>query len=397
MSLDPVHSEAAERCTFCPKLCSSACPVSRETANEALTPWGKMTLLSTTVERAPEPLGLPGRLEALAQRARRLLEGTASRPLDADGAEAFYACTGCLRCRTACDHATDVPGALYEGRAHAVARGLAPAAARAVAELFERQGHAQPGDVDAALEPIDRTHRAPAGATGVLFAGCEAPLAAPQSVVAALSAARRLGAPIGVLRGVPCCGRPLYEAGYRDAFADHLTAVWDALGPREVVVLSAACARALVEWSREVGVEPRGPVVHATTYLARRLGPETQAPTLSWSVAYHDPCHLGRGLGEYEAPRRLLEAALGAPVREAAEYRADSDCCGASGLLPRTFPAAARAMAMTRADALRAAGAPRVATACPSCRGALRGAGLDVLDVVEIVDAWLAGAEADAG
>jgi Fe-S oxidoreductase len=395
MSLDRVASEAAERCTFCPKMCSAACPVSRETSNEALTPWGKMTLLSATVETAREPLGLPGRLEVLAQKARALFDGAGSRPLDADGAEAFYACTGCLRCRSACEHGTDVPAALSEGRAHAVTAGVAPAAARSVADRFARHGHAASGDIDAALDPVERAHPAPARATSVLFAGCEAPLSAPRSVSAALSAAKRLRAPMALVRGLPCCGRPLYEAGYRDAFAAHLRRVWAQLGAREVVVLSAACARALGSWGREVGVEPQGPVVHATTYLARRLGPELQGAPLPWTVAYHDPCHLGRGLGEYEAPRRLLNAALAHPVEEAAQNRQGSDCCGSSGLLPRTFPEAARSMAMSRADALRATGAPRVATACPACRESLAAAGLDVLDVVEVFEAWLAGADVE--
>jgi Fe-S oxidoreductase len=136
-------------------------------------------------------------------------------------------------------------------------------------------------------------------------------------------------------------------------------------------------------------------VVHATTFLARRLGPDLKLPSLPGRVAYHDPCHLGRGLGEYEAPRRLLSRALSGGVVEAASSREHSDCCGAGGLLPHTFPEVARAMSMTRADELRSSGATRVATACPSCRSSLASAGLEVVDVVEVVAAWLAGAPLD--
>ena len=45
-------------------------------------------------------------------------------------------------------------------------------------------------------------------------------------------------------------------------------------------------------------------------------------------------------------------------------------------------------MAMTRADDLRGG---KVATACPGCQAALKGAGLDVVDVAELFAEWIAG------
>lgn len=393
MPLDRAAAEAAERCFYCPKMCRFSCPVGHESAQESLTPWGKMTLLSSSVPRE-DSLSLPSPLASLARTARRLLDGGPQATLDADTAEAFYACTGCLRCRTWCNHENDVPAALLQGRAEAASRGLAPAAARAVVDRFLRRGHDQNEDPRPILARIAAEHASPSGATSVLFGGCETAVNRPEVLSAALSSARALGVPLPLATDPACCGRPLLEAGYLDEFRAHVAAAWERLGDREVVVTSAACARALVEGARAVGVEPRGPVVHATTYLARRLGPEIEARPLPGEVTYHDPCHLGRGLGEYEAPRRLLAAALQGGVREAAENREASDCCGASGLLPRTYPEVAKSMAMSRADALRESAPPdrplRVATACPSCSAVLRGAGLDVVDVVEIVGEWLA-------
>jgi Fe-S oxidoreductase len=391
MAIDTAATADAERCVYCPKLCRFSCPVGHESSRETLTPWGKMTLLSLSSEAPRTSFGLPGPIESLARRAREAVSPTHHRELDADAAEAFYGCTGCLRCQTFCEHENNVPHALYQGRAVAVERGLAPAAAKSVADRFKRQGHAQPGDVAAAVEALASEHRDEPDASSVLFAGCEAPLTSPSSISAALSAARKLGAPLALARGMGCCGRTLFEAGYREAFKEHVQEVWAVLGEREVVLPSAACARALTEWSREVGVEPQGPVVHITTYLARRLGPHVQAPQLPEAVTYHDPCHLGRGLGEYDAPRRLLTAALAGGVKDVQDSRERSDCCGGSGILPLTYPEIAKAMAMTRADELRQAGTGQVVTACPACRESLRAAGLQVQDVAEVVDEWLGG------
>jgi len=47
-------------------------------------------------------------------------------------------------------------------------------------------------------------------------------------------------------------------------------------------------------------------------------------------VTYHDPCHLGRYNGEYEAPRALIEA-TGCRIHEMPRNRADSFCCGGGG------------------------------------------------------------------
>ncbi len=51
---------------------------------------------------------------------------------------------------------------------------------------------------------------------------------------------------------------------------------------------------------------------------------------LSYRVTYHDPCHLGRLQGEYDAPRRILEL-LGCTLVEMPRNRDNSFCCGAGG------------------------------------------------------------------
>lgn len=51
---------------------------------------------------------------------------------------------------------------------------------------------------------------------------------------------------------------------------------------------------------------------------------------LSYTVTYHDPCHLGRFNEEYEAPRRMVEA-TGCSLHEMPRNRSNSFCCGGGG------------------------------------------------------------------
>ncbi len=51
---------------------------------------------------------------------------------------------------------------------------------------------------------------------------------------------------------------------------------------------------------------------------------------LAYTVTYHDPCHLGRYNGEYEAPRELIRA-TGCELVEMPRNRNDSFCCGGGG------------------------------------------------------------------
>ena len=74
------------------------------------------------------------------------------------------------------------------------------------------------------------------------------------------------------------------------------------------------------------------PVQHYSTVLADLIeaGRLEVVKPLGRRVTLHDPCHLGRLNGEYDAPRRVL-ALIGCELIEMPRNRDNSFCCGAGG------------------------------------------------------------------
>ena len=84
-------------------------------------------------------------------------------------------------------------------------------------------------------------------------------------------------------------------------------------------------------------------------------------------VTYHDPCHLGRYTGVYDAPRRILEAIPGIELVEMPRNRQNAFCCGAGAGVMSGFPDFARTVASERTREAAGTGAAALVTACPFC------------------------------
>ncbi len=167
-----------------------------------------------------------------------------------------------------------------------------------------------------------------------------------------------------------CCGHDLLWSGDREGFralAAANAAAFEARGVRQILTTCAECCRT---WRLDYpgvtdGYRPR--VRHLAEFVAERLeaGELTALGKADGAVTFHDPCRLGRHLGVYEEPRRLLEAAAGDGFVEMERSGADAVCCGSPGFI--RCDAASRGLQVQRLGAAAAVGAERMLTACPKC------------------------------
>ena len=74
---------------------------------------------------------------------------------------------------------------------------------------------------------------------------------------------------------------------------------------------------------------------------------------------------MGRHLGVYDAPRRLLAAVPGATVLEMQRSGSDAQCCGTSGFIH--CDAGSRRLQAERLRSATKTGAHKLLTGCPKC------------------------------
>lgn len=357
------HAET-QNCANCPKLCRHTCPVGESSGREALTPGAKV-----------ERVGLA------------VLHGRA----DEASTEAAFACTGCGACATACHLGVKPRELLFAHRADARRAGLVAPTILEISGRIHGSSTLVGDELSGQLSRI--AARAPVAAPSsrdALFAGCTALAREPAEVRGAFVVAAATGVP---LRPEPaggrCCGAPLWAAGDLEAFERHARDFAKSVRRGTIWVLEAECAQTLTTRYAEVGVRLQADVRPLVDLIAGRLDRLRGRPKLGESVVWHDPCALGRGLGRYDEPRAMLDAAV-AERREPVFTREHARCSGAGGLLPRVMPDAAERSALSRAEELMEA-APLAVTGCPGAARALERGGANVTGLFALLARWLGG------
>lgn len=231
-----------------------------------------------------------------------------------------------------------------------------------------------------------------------LFTTCLVEHLRPQVGLAAVDLLERQGCEVSCSKGQTCCGQPAYNSGCVEdarAMARQTLAVL-ARSRAPVVVPSGSCADMIVhrypdilrdnaDWlatAREVASR----VYELSQFLVHVLKIERSAAKNTGSVTYHASCHLLRGLGEADAPRRLLASSAGANL---VALEGSEECCGFGGLFAVNMPDISGAMLRRKLDHIRVSGARTVVACDTGCllhlEGGLRreGSGVRALHLAE--------------
>jgi len=321
--------------------------------------------------------------------------------------ERIYACTGCLSCEQQCgvyhhQHIFEVVQAL---RAEAVTQGYLNPAYMVMVESLKRDDNvfgkpkAERGDwagdlgiKDAGREKVEVVYHA-----GCMLSFDPELWEVPRSAATLLSSG---GMDVGIMGAEEsCCGGRAYEIGYVGEFtkyAEHLIETFNALGVGRVVTSCSDGYSTFKKLYPTLGIEKKFEVLHTVEALDELIkrGKFQFTTNLPMKVTYHDPCHLGRHLGDdgvYDPPRSVLQSLPGIELVEMARNRENTWCCGAGAGVSQADVELALWTAKERLKEAVATGATALVTACPWCERNFRdavkeyGENIEIYDIAEIV------------
>jgi L-lactate dehydrogenase complex protein LldE len=244
----------------------------------------------------------------------------------------------------------------------------------------------------------------------VLFPTCLGALLFPRAAEAARRVLEAAGLEVVGRRGAVCCGQPAWNSGHVSDARRVASGALDALrGDDPIVLCGGSCATMVSHYWPELfeGTPRRGDaeeVAHRarefSSFLADDVGVERLGPLRTSSpraLAYHDSCHMLRGLGIADAPRQLLGAVEGLEVRR---LTAQDRCCGFGGTFSIRYPELSAAMADEKVDDMTAQGVDEVVASDLGClmqicgRAEARGVSLPGRYIAEVLDEALEHARA---
>ena len=170
-----------------------------------------------------------------------------------------------------------------------------------------------------------------------------------------------------------CSGDPAKRAGneflYQMQAAQNI-AVMNGYGIKRIITGCPHCFNVLKNEYPELGGHYE--VQHHTQFIRElieqgKLKMADGAPFKGKRITFHDPCYLGRGNGEYLAPRDVI-AKLDAELVEMRRCKQNAMCCGAGGAqMFKEAEKGDREVNHERTDDVIESKAEVVATGCPFC------------------------------
>jgi L-lactate dehydrogenase complex protein LldE len=208
-----------------------------------------------------------------------------------------------------------------------------------------------------------------------LFIPCTVDLFLPHIGEATVTLLRRLGLNPIYHEEQTCCGQPAMNSGYqREArkAARHFIQVF---GEDEIIVSPSGSCICMAkvhypelfenepEWRRRAEeLAPR--LFELTQYLVDVLRVEDVGASFAGKVAYHESCHILRGLGVSAQPKKLISAVKGTQL---VPLTAAESCCGFGGEFANHFPDISESMVQDKVENFLASGADLLLLCEPGC------------------------------
>ena len=374
-----------EACTNC-MLCAEVCPAVSAAQDGALSGGYRLHELRRL-------------FRARAGLFRRLFSGVLNEDSLKKFSETVYRCTLCGRCQEICPSGISLKDIWIALRQDLVHSDAFPDKVNLIKEnvltshnVFDEDNGERAEWVEDMDDPPEHGHIKDS-AEVVYFTGCVSayfPMAQriPMNLVEIFDAGNVDFTLLG--EDEYCCGFPFLGAGLRDSIDRIIEHNVDAVkrkNARKVVFACPSCYRMWKEYyPREFEL------YHVTRFIKQHiLKGRLRLKAVNKVVTYHDPCDLGRGAGEYDAPRDIINSIPGIRLVEMEGNRENCACCGGGGNLEMIDANLSKEIAGAKIKQVLDTGADAVITSCQQCVRTMKSyvrlnkIKLEVMDIVELV------------
>ncbi|UFJ38934.1 (Fe-S)-binding protein [Brevibacillus humidisoli] len=185
-----------------------------------------------------------------------------------------------------------------------------------------------------------------------LFITCLADVFFPEVGKSVVEVLERQGVEVDFPQAQTCCGQPAYNSGYQREAKEAAKQMIKAFASSQYVVAPSGSCAAMIrhyyprlfeqepEW-RNQAEELAKKTYEFSEFLVRVLGAAELDACYPATAAYHQSCHMCRGLGIQEEPLKLLQSVEGLEQKELPYAQ---DCCGFGGTFASKMSSISEAM-----------------------------------------------------
>lgn len=234
------------------------------------------------------------------------------------------------------------------------------------------------------------------GGDALFFVGCTSAYRLNDISSNFLEIANKAGIKLSIIPDERCCGSVSLRTGdvnTTQKLAKHNFETFKSAGVDKIVATCAGCYKTLKSDYPKLINDWDFEVLHSIEMVnhAIKSGKIKISNKIHGTITYHDPCHLGRHSGVYDAPREVIDAIRADDFVEMRRNKKFAFCCGAGGGVKSAFPDLAYDIASERFEEAEDTGASYLATTCPFCLNNLQLAAsarktpVHVVDLLELV------------
>ena len=290
----------------------------------------------------------------------------------------LFSCLTCYTCQQECPSDVDFPVFVRKARSIAQDKGQHGVCAHSGQLQAVQRLMTSPVIKQKRLEWLSKEYRVSDKSDVLLWVGC-APYFAPvfediefnalDVTKAALKTLNSLGIEPRLLPNEKCCGHDALWTGDAETFkrlAEYNAAQIKEAGIKKIIFSCPEGYRTFkLDYPNyvDLGCE----VQHISEFLADKIGENgVKFKEIRKKVTYQDPCRLGRHLGVYDAPRKVLESIPGIELVEMKHSGLESICCGTSAWT--NCDSYSNMLRVERLTEAVETGAELLITTCPKCQ-----------------------------